>query len=201
MKTQLILLNEPVIVSDELRKIGDFYVGEGFGGLNSFKWTESQEQHYPNQKGKIIAGFLMLPSINWNNLEDEFGYVDVDKLAEHSSEIQEGTYTLQHKITYKHGYLDGFEAAQQIKRFSLEDVFNSIGLAIGLYSPTYASFEEDWKEKIIQSLSQPKVFSIEIEMEKQICACAFEQEKDICIYPECLRPKITNNQIKILRKL
>lgn len=38
---------------------------------------------------------------------------DVEKLAEHSSEVQEGTYTTQHKITYKHGFIDGYKAAQK----------------------------------------------------------------------------------------
>jgi hypothetical protein len=44
----------------------------------------------------------------------------VEKLAEISSELQEGTYTPQHKVTYKHGFIDGYKAAT--KRYSEDDV-------------------------------------------------------------------------------
>lgn len=47
--------------------------------------------------------FLGLPPIEQK--------VDVEKIAEYSSERQEATYTPQHKITYKHGYIDGYNQA------------------------------------------------------------------------------------------
>lgn len=31
----------------------------------------------------------------------------IEEIAKHSSEMQEATYTPQHKITYKHGFIDG----------------------------------------------------------------------------------------------
>lgn len=126
MKTQLILLNEPIIVSDEKhtnKKSMCWNGHEVFPFVRKFS-TEYADRYWQ----KVIAGLLGLPSINWNNLEDEFMY-------------------------------------------------------------------------FTQYISQPKVFDIEIEMEN----C------DKCIYldgqelnPNCCHnhtPKITNNQIKILRKL
>ena len=38
---------------------------------------------------------------------------EIEQLAENSSEIQEATYTTQHKITYKHGYIDGYIQCQE----------------------------------------------------------------------------------------
>lgn len=34
---------------------------------------------------------------------------EIEKMADVSSELQEGTYTLQHKVTYCHGFKDGFK--------------------------------------------------------------------------------------------
>lgn len=39
--------------------------------------------------------------------------VEIEKLAENSSEVQEATYTPQHKITYQHGYIDGYTQCQE----------------------------------------------------------------------------------------
>ena len=38
---------------------------------------------------------------------------EIEQLAENSSEVQEATYTPQHKITYQHGYIDGFTKCQE----------------------------------------------------------------------------------------
>ena len=38
---------------------------------------------------------------------------EIEKLAENSSEFQEATYTPQHKITYQHGYIDGYTQCQE----------------------------------------------------------------------------------------
>ena len=54
----------------------------------------------------------------------ENGY-DLDELAENSSEVHEGTYNPQHKVTYKHGFIDGFQKAIEIlgdKKFSEKDM-------------------------------------------------------------------------------
>jgi hypothetical protein len=45
--------------------------------------------------------------------KDEPKEDNVEKLAEVSSELQEATYTLQHKITYKHGFIDGYNKAKE----------------------------------------------------------------------------------------
>lgn len=38
---------------------------------------------------------------------------EIEQLAEDSSEVQEATYTPQHKITYQHGFIDGYTKCQE----------------------------------------------------------------------------------------
>jgi len=47
----------------------------------------------------------------------------VEEEAERLSELQEGTYTPQHKITYKHGFLDGVNFQKEIS-YSEDDMIN-----------------------------------------------------------------------------
>ena len=37
----------------------------------------------------------------------------IEEAAERFSELQEATYTSQHKITYKHGFVDGAKCQQE----------------------------------------------------------------------------------------
>lgn len=151
---------------------------------------------------KIIAGIEGLASINWNELEDEFGWADVDyiiksvcgydknvPLPDNDNEVEVAREVIKH-----------FKKAQSLnnKKFSLEDIEKAIEMATWINPNNTTNFYS--KEEIIQSLQQPKVFEIEIEMEE------YDHDEDwseisgafeICKY----RPKITNNSIKILRKL
>ena len=66
-----------------------------------------------------------------------YEFIDFDKketleqVAERLSELQEGTYTPQHKITYKHGFEDGAKwhaersySEEEVKQFTFECVAN-----------------------------------------------------------------------------
>jgi hypothetical protein len=79
--------------------------------------------------------------------KDEPKEDNVEKLAEISSELQEATYTLQHKITYKHGFIDGYNKAKDTL-YTEEQVKEAIRLA---HSSNRRYL--DWLENdIIQSL-------------------------------------------------
>ena len=67
----------------------------------------------------------------WNHQEE-----DVEGMAENSSEIQEATYTPQHKVTYKHGFIDGYHKAREKFEFSRQDL---IGLVESLKDYTAES--------------------------------------------------------------
>ena len=56
--------------------------------------------HQPKNNNAPELDLPLLPEMVVEN--------EVEKLAEISSELQEGTYTPQHKATYKHGFIDGY---------------------------------------------------------------------------------------------
>lgn len=161
MKAQLIMLQKPIIVSDEEIKAGDG---------SRILWTNNEI--YSNKKSsfigvdftdcqKIIAGIPELPQIDWNNLENEFGWVDVGELAEKRFPWMDyGNY----QDHYIEGYQEGFKKAQELneKKFSFEDMQNCWRQAI-------SSFKNESKiaffDQFIEALQHPKAFDIEIEME------------------------------------
>jgi hypothetical protein len=103
-----------------------------------------------------IAVIAQSPQIKLSKeLADELGWVDVEELTEHSSEVQEGTYTPQHKITYKHGYLDGFNKSQELRGFSLRDMGKCWAEAIIHFTQCRSNYTE-----FINSLKQPKQIKV-----------------------------------------
>ena len=51
---------------------------------------------------------------NWDSfVEQKNNELEIENLAEISSELQEATYTIQHKTTYKHGFIDGYNKAKE----------------------------------------------------------------------------------------
>ena len=66
---------------------------------------------------------------NWDSfVEQKNNELEVEKLAEISSELQEATYTIQHKTTYKHGFIDGYNKAKETL-YTKEQVMHAIKLA------------------------------------------------------------------------
>jgi len=125
---------------------------------------------------KIIATINHSISLNVPMIivEDE-----VEKLAEHSSEVQEGTYTHQHKVTYKHGFIDGYKKAQQKGVYSEEDLRVAINKAylIGIERSSYGEAMED---DIIQSLKQEYI-ELEMDLYCELKDC-IEQNPN-CVLP------------------
>lgn len=193
--TQLIMLDTPIIVNDERIKPGDWYITNL---SNIYQETERMFEddegkprfHYPQYK-KIIAGIEGLPSIDWNGLEEEFGWIDVKKLSKvdiksHHKNIQ------KREIDYILGYEDGFNKAQSLnkKKFSLEAMFKCFQAGID-YEKEGSILQPD-AHGYIRSLQQPKVFDIEVEMYRPNEAYQISEHWS---------PKITNNSIKIIKKL
>ena len=62
-----------LLISNDIRKVGDWYVGDGFNGQNKFKWSKSQKLHWPHDTGAIIAAYPNiedLPSFSKNFIEE-----------------------------------------------------------------------------------------------------------------------------------
>ena len=206
MKYQLIMLPEPILVSDEMPDSGDWCLNpdnrpEMFG--YDYRAIYTTEQILTCKK--IIAGISELPSIDFSGLTEEeckkIRWVDIqtiispilNKKAETNNSIDLDAYAL--------GLIDGFKTSQSLndKKFSLEDVRTMFGLGAANNHNGNPSFEE-----AIQSISQPKVFDVEIGLE-QLChqtglPCGFPcNGEDNC--KKSLYPKITNNSIKIIKVL
>lgn len=183
------MLDNPVIVSDE-----EILPGDGSYVLQKGKIYSNKMKSFFGADltdcQKIIAQFHQ---IDWNGLESEFGYIDVEKLA---SEKYPNWFTEYDEGRVYRGYIQGFKKAQELtdKKFSLEDIEKAF------YAKDNASYKEEqiFLEEFIQSISQPKVFSIEAEME-----CGEERQCECINNQNCLlsRLKITNGKIKITKKL
>lgn len=195
MKIQLVNYVEPILIGDEL--------------------TSDQAQTIPHYQSndkklfKIIAGIHGLPSIDFSALSEEdckkIGWVDVEKLA--MKECVCGTGDCSHVKSY----IRGFKAAQALneKKFSGEDVRKAIEMAreiidgkevfelegiLGLTEVCTHNCSVHSVDKIIQSLSQPKVFDVEVEMEAYKVNGMSDEASS-------WRPKITNNSIKVTKVL
>lgn len=184
MKCQLVMLNnQNVIVSDENIKEGDLtlppsniivrYGGQKYKGDEPLKcWR------------KVIA---QSHQIDWNGLESEFGYVDVEKLIKSEYPVDE--------ISFKRG----FKKAQELndKKFSLEDMREAFQLGQeqkhaedwSYKHPQYRKIADVTFKQFIDSMSQPKVFNIEVEIESDMES--LDSSKIV------MRPKITDGKIKI----
>jgi hypothetical protein len=217
MKTQLIILSEQtIIISDEnietLKKGDTYYDGEG----NFRTWGTGNM--YSLSSKKILAGIPELPSIDYNNLEEQFGIVDVEKLAENYARKQcEDLYSKIGIAGHSWGwetafdFKEGFKAAQQLndKKFSEGDMYNSFveGVRSMRLQAHRDGNEFDSFDDFFESLSKPKVFDIEIEMMLQVRHGIEWHDLPNQEYgndPEGIYqkvPKITNNQIKIIKVL
>lgn len=94
------------------------------------EWEEVKETiHDPSQNRKdepndVVLGYKT--SIVAQMLDNEWKEPKqgtIKEAAERLSELQEGTYTIQHKITYQHGFIDGAKWAQEeIKQFLYAEI-------------------------------------------------------------------------------
>lgn len=197
MKTQLIMLDTPIIVSEEkLKDEEPCLVDGGLGRIGVDEFYSNVK--YSVKPKKIIAGIEGLPSIDWNGLEEEFGWVDVEKMA---NELIRNKYPYPNYKDlgyWKDLYKEGFKKAQSLneKKFSLEDMRAAFEKG-ALYGTTKTG-NNHYFNQVIGSLQQPKVFDIEVEMEEK----HFRIVKDVNGIPYdheyTLELKITNNSIKII---
>ena len=90
--------------------------------------------------------------MNWDSfVEQKNAELEIERLAEISSELQEATYTLPHKTTYKHGFIDGYKKAKETL-YTEEQVIKAIDMARLQGSESFlVKYRE---EDIIQSLKQ-----------------------------------------------
>lgn len=153
--------------------------------------------HYKGFK-KIIAGIPELPSIDFSALSEE-ECKNIGRAHSNDEWISELTKDIKDAHTLKTAKLclrAGFNKAQSLneKKFSEEDINKIRELLVqGALTDMSCSSAIVEFDLIIKSLSQPKVFDVEVEMD-------FAHTDHVPGGFEYF-PAITNNQIKITRIL
>ena len=85
------------------------------------KHTHSNEEPNIISKWLFKYGNEIIRKKTEEKLEKLMKEQEIKENAEKYSELQEGTYTIQHKTTYKHGFIDGYKLAEE-GRYSEEDL-------------------------------------------------------------------------------
>lgn len=219
MKTQLIVLERPVLISDEDIKPNDWVIRNGYInkalGINPLnplhKWKEEGWR-------KIIAGFNLnpLPIIDFSDLPYEIR----KKLRIKDPVIIEALHQVYRFLGKKGIFTTPTEEAKILEvlltqaiireneKLEYEQKFGEEEMkkAMELYHEWGLNVDKTipynvakLKHKVIQELSKPKVYDVEVEMNHP------HDEPNLNVDLEKrtfeLHPKITNNSIKILRIL
>ncbi len=180
-----------IVTSDEEIKTGDIKWHHVTGLRKALV-----DGNYTNQF-KVIA---QQDQIDFSSLSEEeqkeIGWFDIEKL----------TYKHCRKVKSNVGYndyIEGFQKAQELlsdRRFTLEDMKKATEIALNSSYVTTQHFSGHSTVKhnftsneIIQSLSQPKSWKVELEMEYDL--------ESIDSSKKVMRPKLTNGKIKILKLL
>lgn len=140
---------------------------------------------------KIIASTFIpeLPNIDFNNLEEEFSIINIEKLL---AKINSDMWDTEQKFPLEAGFKIGFNKCLELnkdKLYTLDEVINAYkkGCNVRYEREGEAVLEKEF----IQSLQPKTEFEIEIELDNDY----EESMGDISI------PKITNNSIKIIKIL
>lgn len=214
MKTQLIMLPQPILVSNEEIKENDWY-------YSSQGVLQSTKSYFEDKRGlrtyylthelwsflcqKIIAGIPKLPAIDFSALSEKeckvIGWIDLEKLARDAVSASNSVDVKLVREVWK----NGFETAQSLneKKFTLSDLksaFSHYAFTSTSQQPYSDKELDEAFDKFVSALSRPKVFDVEIETEwyKDLPpGGGFGGAAPI----DLERPQITNNSIKVLRLL
>lgn len=235
MKTQLIMLPNPIIVSDEEIKNKDWCFNMKTNDILQIT-HKSEISLYNEDKynfvNKIIAGVEGLPSINWNGLEEVFGWIDVigvinnieslfeeapidflgtgndNRLAEREErewkkeisinieKLKKAQSLIEKKFTGEDmqlAYIQGTNDGAQFE--SMAGDYDSLNDIEEAYNVADSNMED-----FIKSLQQPKIFDIKVEFNLE-CGKIEHSNCDDNAYCNKIQAKITNNSIKIIKKL
>lgn len=185
MNYTLIMLDIPVLVSDEFDERGR----------------------------KIIAGFFGKPKLDLSLIAEEIGWVDVEKLALNSNDFydmkpsisndREGYFNVKN-------FIEGFKASQSINKYSNNDLASFAQFVSHndwVYLPSKNYWVNEEQEELEQKLSSqqliniwlqqrnPKEYLVEVQTER----ARFPKGDDG--WEDVYTPKITNNTITVTKIL
>lgn len=204
------MLSNPILVSDEQIKEGDFY----FKYDRILQWVKETSVTYTrvhpsNYPKPIVAGIEGLPKLDLSLIAKGIGWVDVEKLAykaaqkrfklEHIPLLQIDEYGGEIK-EFVDVYIDTYKAAQSLneKKYSEEDMRNILEEGISWWTnnkDTDLSDSEDFLKRYIQSLSKPKEYLVEVQRERTRYPKGDDGWEDV------YTPKIINNTITVTKIL
>jgi hypothetical protein len=156
------------------------------------------EKGIPKEWSKTLKVIAQQDQIDFSSLSEEeqkeIGWFDVEKLAEFTGKNYQhldGDVINDHPEYYS-GFFDGFQKAQELlsdRRFTLEDVLK----IADKYHNIMCLYGNVKGIEYLQSLSQPKSWKIELEMEYDL--------ESIDSSKKVMKPKLTNGKIKIHKLL
>lgn len=229
METRLIMLPQPILVSDETAIDGDLVLYSSYNPLrlknNNLYSLGGDWACLPNQNSefqpyrKIIAGIEGLPKLNPSLIAGKIGWVDVEAelkkvYKEYAKDVNEFNVEEYINSAERFGVLELhkmiFKAAQSLseKKYSEGDMINAFYAG----QQRHDLFEADDYLKTLK----PKEYLVEVEMEYYYMSstkfysneatwvkCSKDNfegiKKVINSCPLKIEPKITNNTIKILK--
>lgn len=188
LKDQILLIDDRISVNQiwgydpERNQVGIFYGSP----------TESPYVEIIASKEKIVDIPLLV-------IEDE-----VERLADRSSEMQEGTYTPPHKITYCHGFIDGYKNHQKTHPFTEDELRKAFWFGKEwLMDLPEEYIEHNYGISNSDSMNDNQVFDALVKSlaKKELWIEVEEKLGDEGIVAHALGeceyfPKITNNQLK-----
>lgn len=206
---QLVMLPDPVLISDEEIKEGDFKICLNDGQISKYLSKLNIESDTKCEHCfKVIAGIEGLPKIKMSsNAAAIVGWIDVEKLAEEKAnqidwdfESPEGNGYME----YCNGFIDGFKKLQSIseKRFSLEDlshIFIGENNKGGLFDD-FLDYRINNDPKItfkewFELMNPPtlRIYTVELEMIELYNRFDFDDADG----PTSIEPKIVRNAITV----
>ena len=201
------MTDPPILVGEELKVIDfskwNYQVGNGLfnkpEAINNFGTVF-----------EVIAGIPGLPTIDFNGFESQFDIGDVNKLLREAIGGMKFAGGLHEEATAGIFFRRGFKACQSRNRFSEEDMQKALITLISEISCSDGTLLEKspeeafkWVDKYCESLSQPKIFDIEIEMETMYLNKRGWQpfpDEHTEVHEIKRIPKINNNTIKIIKR-
>lgn len=182
IKYQLILLDNPIIISDEKLT---FFKGYCYGTNVNNDWKIDVHGCASSDLGwshpKVIAGYKDLPYIDYSNLSDEemikIGQIEklaMEKLKYKWSHLYQFGYP---KLIYPSNYLNELNSEKVEIYESLLNKKNNDNIleALKHFAAESGSIDGDidvgspascykWTTKYIESLSEPKKYDVEVEI-------------------------------------
>lgn len=183
MNLQLIMLPNPILVSDEKPK-NIVYVNNQIYKHAIRRFTLAFGNSNVKDCKEIIAGIEGLPKLDLSDIAEEIGWVDVEKLAYQKFKmipsfnngliVNSDTNYFERK-----GWIDGFKAAQSLneKKFSEKDFYGLLkligqkGYYVECDGTVYANAFDggdvvDVVKEYSEAISKPKEYNVEVEMEE-----------------------------------